>query len=517
MPPSIAEVRPEASDIQDILGGTCPLHPIQCCIVWSARQEKIISPLAFRVYFAVHEVKFWRRKTESDQTYTYQPFGFELTDVSRLLPDVPEAKIAKAFGELATHHVLNLTARGISFAENLEDTTLIERVKRRALIMFHQLHENTRDKIIKIPRRILRLIVQCGRRIVRTATLIGMLLTTALTKRAEQYGGYKGCCKAEWISNVFGVNAKRVNLERARLIAEGWFRRIPTSQRIKNKWGEWVALNLPPSESAEPVDNSGTTRAPKVQPPQSDSPPKVQPPLRKPESPSEISNNQSLASKTSKPGAYQTKNSGKPSWLDIQPADLRNDRRSQALWVEALERGHLKNTPSDRIHFFGAIAHALRVAKNNACGLLRTIVEKSLWHFISQADECNALQRLRRCAESQQAPASQQALSNLFFVKGAERVEQSYEQSIELSEDALIVQTLTADLKRAGVKDNILGIVRKNGYLQDWDQNRWEHAEQELAQARMAWARRQFQAMKVTAVGDIIEEDISDKSLAPPA
>ena len=280
MPPSIAEVRPDASDFQDILGGTCPLHPIQCCIVWAARQEKIITPLAFRVYFASHEVKFWRHNTESGQPYAYQPFGFQLTDLSRLLPDAPEAKIAKAFNELATVNLLNLTNQGVWFAESLDHTTLAERVKQRARTMFNQLHQDTRDKIIKIPRRLLKLIVQCGRRIVRAATLIAMLLTTMLTKRADHHGGYQGCCKAEWIGEVFGVNAKRVNLERARLIREGWFRRIPTSQRVKNKWGAWVALNLMASEPSEPVDDSETTDVAKVQPPQAEFPSKMQPPLK---------------------------------------------------------------------------------------------------------------------------------------------------------------------------------------------------------------------------------------------
>ena len=517
MPPSIAEVRPDASDFQNILGGTCPLHPIQCCIVWAARQEKIITPLAFRVYFASHEVKFWRRKTESGQPYAYQPFGFQLTDLSRLLPDAPEDKIAKAFNELATVNLLNLTNQGLWFAESLDHTTLAERVKQRARTMFNQLHQDTRDKIIKIPRRLLKLIVQCGRRIVRAATLIAMLLTTMLTKRADHHGGYQGCCKAEWIGEVFGVNAKRVNLERARLIREGWFRRIPTSQRVKNKWGAWVALNLMASEPSEPVDDSETTDVAKVQPPQAEFPSKMQPPLKKPVSPSEIFNNQKLSSGDPNPGDFQPKHLENPTWLDIQPYDLRNDVRSETLWEQAIRRGHLKNRPSDRINFFAAIAHALRVAKSNACGLFRTVVEKGLWHFISQADECNAIQRLRRFTRSQQTKANQQAHANAFFARRTERVEQDHEERIELSEDALIVQTLTADLKRAGVQGNILVIVQNNGYLQDWGQERWDHAEQELAQTRMAWTRRQYQAATMTSVGDMIEEDIDDESLAPPA
>src|SRR5688572_5588457 len=229
MPPSTADLGPEIPEAQAIFGGTCPLAPMQICLLWSARQEKIISPLAFNVYVAAHEVKYWRSKTEPGETYRYTPYGFQRTDVNRLLPEVPAAKIAKAFDELEAIHLLTIANTGISFAETLNEVTIHERVKHRALTMFNQLHPDTRDKVIKIPRRLLKLIVQCGRRIVRTATLFGLLLTTMLTKRTTQYEGYKGCCKAAWIGQLFGVNAKRVNLERTRLIDEGWFTREPTT------------------------------------------------------------------------------------------------------------------------------------------------------------------------------------------------------------------------------------------------------------------------------------------------
>jgi hypothetical protein len=555
MPPSTAEVRPETSEVQDIIGGTCPLTPIQICLLWSLRQEKIISPLAFKVYFAAHEAKFWRSKTKPGETYHYEPYGFELTDLSRLLPGVPEAKIDKAFGELATINVLNMTDRGIWFAESLDDVTVNERVKRRVQAMFEQLHENTRDKIVKIPRRLLKLIVQCGKRIVRAATLIGMLLTTVLTKRTEKYGGYKGCCKAEWIGKVFGVNAKRVNVERAKLINEGWFTREPTTPRARKKYGQWVRLNLTPTQPTpdpesptpelisevsiveepdteelayeeliseelisetcsyeEPDPNElAPIATPEVQPQDPGFEHEVQPlPNLLLSSSEEILRNQELSPGDPEPGAEQPKGLDKPTWTNIQPNDLQNDAKSEALWEEAIQLGHLKPNQANRINFFAAIAHALRVAKNNACGLLRTIVEKGLWHFISQADEYNALQRLRRFTEAQGTKEAQRMPANPFLTTNADRVGKVDEQPIELSEDALIVQTLTADLNRAGVKGDIFGIVRRNGYLRDWDKERWERAEQEIAQARLLWARQQYQAMDMTSIGDVFEEGIDD-------
>ena len=59
MPLATADLRPTTPDAQagqDILGGSCPIAPMQVCIIWAARQEKAISPLAFKVYFAAHEM-----------------------------------------------------------------------------------------------------------------------------------------------------------------------------------------------------------------------------------------------------------------------------------------------------------------------------------------------------------------------------------------------------------------------------------------------------------------------------
>src|SRR5918992_2229988 len=477
MPPSTANLRPGTQAAQDILGGTCPLAPIQVCILWAARQEKVITPLAFKVYFAAHEVKYWRCKTDPGETYHCEPFAFEPADVNRLLPSVPGAKIARAFGELKSIHVLNMSDTGIEFAQSLDAVTVNERVKQRALTMFDQLHLDTRDKLVKIPRRLLRLIVQCGRRIVRAATLIGMLLTTMLTKRKDRYGGYKGCCKAQWIAHVFGVDASRVKSERAKLIEEGWFTREPTTPRARKKFGEWVRLNLMPSEPTANPEAPPAGDPPEVQPQNAASDPKVQPLLNPSLSSSEeILKNQTLTTSDPDPGAYQPPASEQPTWTDIKLEDLHHDTRSEQLRQEAIQRGYVRDTPSDRVNFFAAIAHVLRVSKTNACGLLRTVVEKGLWHVISQADEYNGITRLKHAAQTQATQETQQVQTDPFLTTSTRRELRVSDPPIELSKDALIVQTVTADLHKAGVTGDVLRTVQRHGYLRDWERDRWERA-----------------------------------------
>jgi hypothetical protein len=480
---------------------------MQCCLIWAARQEKAISPLAFKVYFAVHEVKYWRGKTEPGESYHYQPYAFQVSDLGRLLPGVPAAKIARAFHELQALNILTLSDSGIGCADHLDDVTVNERVHHRAHVMFDQLHPDTREKLVKIPRRLLKLLVQCGRRIVRAATLLGLVLTTLLTKRTPKYDGYKGCVKAKWIAAVFGVDASRVKSERAKLIEEGWFTREPTPPRAGKKFGQWVRLNLTPPEPASEAVAPPSTHTPEVQPQNAPSAPQVQLLLNPSLSSFEvIYNNQELTPEAPEPGAYQPQHPGKPTWTDIKPEDLLNDTGSEDLRQEAIQQGHLRPTESDRITFFAAIAHALRVAKTNACGLLRTVVENGLWHVISQADEYNGIARLRRAAEGQETQEAQWTPDHPFLTTSAHRIGPIDGQPIELSKDALIVQTITADFQRAGIEGKIFPLVQRHGYLQDWRAERWERAEQDLAQALLLRARQRHQELTMARIQEVMVE-----------
>ncbi len=199
---------------------------------------------------------------------------------------------------------------------------------------------------------------------------------------------------------------------------------------------------------------------------------------------------------------------GTPTWTHIQPDDLHLNTRSEALYQQAIQYGYLNHTPADRINFFAAIAHALRVAKHNACGLLRTLVEKGLWHVISQADEYNAMERLKRTAQAQQTQPAQPMSGSLFLRTPTEGPRSAEVWPLVGSKDALVVETLTADLKQAGVGGDLFALVQRHGYLQDWDRGRWERAEREGAQARLFRARQRYEMIGMTRTRDVIPEAV---------
>ncbi len=251
-----------------ITGGTCEIYPLQWCIIWSAYQADIISWLALKIWCAAWLIQKSRCKQKKEGT----PYRFQKSELYAYFKKVRLKECENALQELEAANLLRISDTEIWFVTSLDDIE-DEQAKIRATAMFAQLHENNRDKRMKVPKRLLRLIMRCGQQVVRVATILGLLLRIMLVKR---YNDYRGCVKAEWIATLFGVSRHRVNTERAKLITEGIFHRLPTPQWVKNRYGEWVVLGGGEAEAPAPVENP-TNAAEKVEPPALENLPKWEP------------------------------------------------------------------------------------------------------------------------------------------------------------------------------------------------------------------------------------------------
>ena len=157
--------------------------------------------------------------------------------------------------------------------------------------------------------------------------MFALLIRTMLTKKHETY---KGCCTASWIALVFGGDPSSIKSARAQLIADGWFARLETPQRVGQRYGEWVVLVI-----EQPVESHDET----------------EPPLENQSLSHEIETNQSL-----QPGASQ------PAWKHIQSLDLHTPKRREQLYHAAVAAGVIPPADAHRHTFFAAVAHATRVA-----------------------------------------------------------------------------------------------------------------------------------------------------------
>jgi hypothetical protein len=459
----------------DIAGGSCLILPVHLCTVWAAQRENAISFNALKVWFAAQEVKFWRCKAVPGEPYRFQPKAFRPEDMARILDGIDERAQRKALAELEETRLLSLTDTGIAFIEDIDRLNLSDAVMQRAFSMFDQLHPDTRMKPIAFPRRCLVMIAGLGKRIVRAATLLGLLLRTMLHKRSRLYGGYRGCTKAVWIADVFGVAVRGVKGERQKLVNEGWFvQDKPTPVHIQKRYGLWLRLNLQASPGTEPPPEpqpQGPELAPQHDPEQPQLAPLLNPLL-----PSEEGtlNNQNLNNQT--PGIQN--NPPEPTWNHITTEDLTQSDRRNALFQDVVQHGILGDSEPDRLTFFAAIARALRLKTiiSNLGGFLRKLVETPAYHtHIAQIDEDTALGWLRD--------------SEMHRIPGPPVVS---EFKVALSKDALIVQELKRDLERVMTPvptgPALLSLVQRHGYLSDWTLERWANAEIDLAQSRV-WPR----------------------------
>ena len=348
-----------------IPGGSYSIPPIALIMVWAAYRKRKLDWLALRVWIALWEIKCWyEARSDSNDTPHYNTSQIISAIKS---PNLTTKRLQTALSALQHLNLVNFTSTTIWIATSLDDLQDPELRQLAEYMVSHVGHDNI-DRGLRMPRRMLVILMISQRpKPVYAGVMFALLIRTMLTKRYETY---KGCCTASWIALVFGGDPSSIKSARAQLIADGWFARLETPQRVRQRYGEWVVLVIEQS-----VENLEETEPPT--PPKSD---ETEPPLRNQSLSDEIETNQSL-----QPGASQ------PAWENIQPLDLHTPKRREQLYHAALAAGVIPPTDVHRHTFFAAIAHATRMATRNACGLLRRIVETPSYHrFISQTDDDQA-------------------------------------------------------------------------------------------------------------------------------
>lgn len=421
-----------------IPGGSYSIPPLALIIVWAAYRQRKLGWLALRVWLALWEIKCWHEARSNSGSTPYY-------DTSRIAsairsPNVATRRLKAALSTLQHLGLINFTSSTIWIAASLDDLQDAE-LRHLAKQMTANIGHANLARGLRMPRRMLVYLMTSQRpKPVYAGVMFALLIRTMLTKRYETY---KGCCTATWIALTFGGDPSSIKSARAQLIADGWFARLETPQRVRQRCGEWVVLVIEPSvenhDETEPLTplKSGET----------------EPPIQNQSLSDEIETNQSL-----QPGVSQ------PKWENIQPLDLHTPERREQLYHAALSVGVIPSTEASRRTFYAAIARAIRVAKKNACGLLRQLVETPAYHqFISQADEDQASIWLAR----------QQPVLNLDSQFPNERTEDLYDQRI--------VALLCNQLDNAGFRtDNCFALIMTTHVgvtnLAGWTQERWDRA-----------------------------------------
>jgi len=373
-------------------GGYRTVTTQQICAVWSAyRSKELTAFLDVRVYWALHEISERRLRASALRRSPLKlDRGRLVSDIQRLVCAGSPQRIRASLRRLQASGLVVWADGEIRFnnprqvdANAQETIEMLERIDHRPEV---------RERSIAVPRRTLRFLARNGRPALG-ATILAHFIR-CLWRDGDRFFA-TGSCSIAFVADLFGVHERNVKRARSELRKMGWLRAVSIETRRVNAHGARSMLNLAWKESGKGFEFPSVRRGNTESPPQKAAcDTKSPPPIDKHNLPSG-SKNHNPHSEGPVGVRKRTGNPRKPTWQRIVPDDLGSASRLEALFAEAVGRKFVRETPTDRLRFFAAAEHALRIGKQNPCGLFVAIVRRRLWSYVSQADEDRAVELLR--------------------------------------------------------------------------------------------------------------------------
>ena len=496
-----------------IPGGVYMISPIAAVSIWAALKLKLVAWRPLCVWIALWEVRTWRDTMEPAQRNL---FRFTPRRIAQALGNRRAGpQLTQAIEELERLGLARLNPTEISFTTSLID--LPPELAAETERMLKSLGNRNVTRAIRMPRRLIRLVMRSRSRPLRVAVLFGMLLRIMSVKR---YGWYKGCLTTALLVDVSGFHESSVKRERAALIREGYFERLPTSGRTRRQFGDWYRLahSLPvlSGPKTEGKRRPVTTKKEGIR----------RPLIRKPAPSFGIETNQFLQKS---PGASLSTSTPKtatvPSWHRISTKDFREPARRSALYEDARQKGVIGSSPSNRMLFYSAMARARRLGNINTCGMLRRIVETQAYHAhitgtdedqgrawlaedVSQDTETTVARDLLRIAATHDT-------RDQFWNHDDSDPRQSFnakENLVVPAIDLAVVSDLTQQLERAGFPihnafDLLMTTQLGRTTLAGWTKGRWLRA----SRTQKVYSSRQSGVTHVHSAGPMKPPAAEDK------
>jgi len=368
-------------------GGYRLISVRQICIAWSAYQAGLISLLSFRVYLALHEVAERRhaaaavRSRHSLDTMPVRTGSDLIPELQRLVRCSRPAQVRRAMNQLSAAGLVTATVDSCPLA--VPDGKVPAELHDRARVMEGVLHRNGR---VPLPRHVLRELAQ-GCSAATAATMLGTAIRCLYLHR-KGLCSTDGSCSVQLLAHAFGLHPRSIKAARKQLRLNRWLRLLPADRWHVQRFGARCRINMAwsrPDTRLSPRRRRIRTETP--------------PPIVKQKLPTgqETREPHVVLGRSRRTPALPA-----PTLRRIVPADLVDSHRLLSLFEQSVDLGHLSNCPADRLRFFAAAEHALRVGNRNPCGLFAQLVRQRLWRFSTQRDEDRARPRLRRLAKGSQ-------------------------------------------------------------------------------------------------------------------
>ncbi len=334
---------------------------------WAAVESGEITLYDVRVWLACHEMVARRCCIDEAVEPSYGE-----SEALKLVGSGRECKIRKSVRRLQEAGLLEWSKQRLNV--DMEQRPVEAWVEAKV--------KNVRRKI-PVPRRMLRYMAGCRSRVM-IATLLGHLVRCLYYRKDCCVSG--GRCKASWIADVFGVDIRGVKRTRKELVKMGWLVPGRASQQALNRWGMQIIIRV---QRADEKAGSGTN----LPPPETAGVTNLPPP---------ISNRElSMRSMNQKPGgtagAEMESGRRKQAALNrIRLEDLREPRRLDGLYRQAVAGGLVPGSPASRLQWFAAAEHAVEAGERNPCGLFVSMYRRGLWRHITQGQEDVARVKLKK-------------------------------------------------------------------------------------------------------------------------
>jgi len=383
-------------------GGFRMITNLQVCMAWQAYRSGLLRTYRdFRVYFALHEIDE-RRQAENRKRRCRKQVQREFVFDRKKLTDEVHSLVGGAGGRHIRSSLQRLEQAGlIQVAEGsltFDETParMADDVSAAVLDMVNRIdsRKRVRARSLPLPRRMIRHIAG-AKPAARAATVLGYAMRCLFPAR----GGIsaEGSCSVSFVAGLFDIHPRTVKRSRAELIAMNWLIPCPADHWHVQRFGGRATVNLTwKDRSGIGGSAAGAACCTGLSPPPPRTDTKTPPPEANRNLPS--GRNHKPAERRAN-GAWQRSPPGAGPWLGhVALADLHDDHRLASVFGRACDSRLLNYCESDRLRFFAAAEHALRLGTRNPCGLFAETVRKSGWHMLTQVDEDRARVRLSKLA-----------------------------------------------------------------------------------------------------------------------
>ncbi len=389
------------------IGGYALIPAKAILAAWWAYRAGFVEYRDLRVWLACHEAVARRCGLAKGRVPRYT-----LDEIRDLVGGVGGEHLRASIARLATTGLLRLSESAIEFGGD-DGRFAVGHVDELAEAIAGL--EN-RERRVPVPRRILRRMCQTARPSV-TGTMLALLLRCAYVRKGAWSG--RGRCSSSWAATTFGLDERSVKSARGLLGHDGIIAREPNDPLwASNRWGAAILLHPEQVKDVPPLDSPARAAKTERSPRESVSTTEPPPPMKTGISVRDGSRDQNSASAPKAPGndgvrmrtergtgranvlkleplerdakAVTAPTPRKPALRHVEPEDLHDPQRLDALWRDAVASGLVQGGEASRLRFFGAAARAIRVAVRDRAAVFAAIVRKGLWANIAQQDEDTA-------------------------------------------------------------------------------------------------------------------------------